>query len=201
MKSLLYIGYRKIFLYFSALGFALTLLEALDPLLKLSKIARLILMHWEDFIINFWTSLLFFIKVDLSPEVYKALTGSLFFLALGVFSNERIVLLLKNTSLQFSPLDRSISYLFNILFLLGFAIINLINFYESTMEVSSFLQILRWSSPILIFSYSLFFVSVKISIAPLLRKKILLSIVILLTIIILDGFYEPLKTLLSEIIK
>lgn len=190
-------GYKTVFTYISALGFALTLLEALDPLLKLSKIATLILKYWEEFIIGFWGKVLFFVNIDLSPEVYKALTTSLLFLALGFFSSERVVSIIKQTPARFSVNDKWFSNVFNIIFLLGFSILNLVTFYESVFNVSSLLSILQWSAPFLILSYALLFLSIKIAIAPLLRRKIIVSLIILLTIIVLDAIYEPLQNFLA----
>ena len=200
IKHLLSTLYKSLFMYISAIGLALTLLEGLEPLVKLSKFAKLLLGHWEDIIVTFWTNFFFFIKLDLSLEVYEALTASIFFLSLGVFSSPYIIELIKKVPLkEFSLWNIRLSYLFNILFLLGFSILNLTKFYETNIEVSAFLEILVWSGPFLIFSYSLFFVSVKIAIAPLLRKKISISLVILFTIILLDKMYVPLKSLLAQI--
>jgi len=200
MKKIFSFGYKSLFLYISAFGFAITLLSSLEPLLQLSKISKLLLSHWKEIITTFWNKVFSFLNIDLSLEIAEALTASIFFLLLGFFSNKYVLEKIKNIPLVIhSHLNIKFSYLFNILFLLFFSIINLTNFYKSNIDVSSFLEILKWSSPLLILSYSLFIISVKISIAPLLRKKITISLVILFTIISLDKLYVPLEKFLLQI--
>lgn len=197
MKRLIQSGNSAVLSFVSAFGFALTLLEALDPLVRLSKLAHLILSYWKPLIIEFWMVLLFFVNVQLPTEAYEALTASVFFLALGLFSNERVASRLGKRTLIFSALEKRLALMFNICFLLLFSLVNLVGFYDATMEPATLLQVLVWSGPMLVFSYSLFVVSVRISVAPLLRNKILISLLILATLLGLDYVFEPLQAFLA----
>lgn len=76
--------------WFSFLGFVMSLLSSIEPLIILSNWARFCIDHWNAWVRGFWNWLLTYVfRVNFPDFQAEAITVALFIIALGITSSNR----------------------------------------------------------------------------------------------------------------
>lgn len=107
---------RAVLSYTWPLATALTILSSLEPLLYMSKLAKLAIAYWVDFLEMLWSPILAFLKVDVPIELLEAVTVGLIFLISGIAANPHLRRRMGLTVVEFSGLWLVGAYLFNGIF-------------------------------------------------------------------------------------
>jgi hypothetical protein len=75
---------RELLKWFGVVGIALTIVERLDPLLKLASLMQKAIAHWRDATHWFWNFSLGLVGIPITPELSIALNVSVFVTAIRV---------------------------------------------------------------------------------------------------------------------